>query len=77
MNDKDTQDQDDYGFFHDLEDYDHDTAYRKKDNSYNRNVEKTNDDEYENEKKIYQRINRYAILIGIIINVAVIFAIWR
>jgi len=77
MNDKEIQQDDDYGFFYDLEDYDHDTVYRKKDNSYNRDVEKTNDDEYENEKKIYQRINRYAILIGIVINVAVIFAIWR
>jgi hypothetical protein len=75
MNDKHTQEEDDYGFFYDLEDYDHDTVYRKKDNPYNRDPKKNDDDD--NEKKFYQRINRYAIVIGLVINVVIIFSIWR
>jgi hypothetical protein len=77
MNNKEIQQDDDYGFFYDLEEYDHDAVHRKKDNSHNRNAKKKDDDDCENEKKFYQRINRYVIFIGIVINVVVIFAIWR
>lgn len=77
MNDKHMQQEDDYGFFYDLEDYDYETAYRKKDNPYNIDPKKNDDDDYENEKKFYQRINRYAIIIGFVINVAIIFTIWK
>lgn len=76
MNDKHMQQEDDYGFFYDLEDYDYETAYRKKDNPYNIDPKK-DDDDYENEKKFYQRINRYAIIIGFVINVAIMFTIWK
>ena len=77
MNDTHIQQEDDYGFFYDLEDYDYETAYRKKDNPYNIDPKKKNDNDNEDEKKFYQRINRYAIVIGFVINVAIIFSFWR
>jgi hypothetical protein len=78
MNDIETQ-EDDYGFFYDLEDYDHNKVYHKKDKSYNIQFIKKEDDnyDYESEKKFHQRINRYAIVIGLVINLAIIFVIWR
>ena len=74
MNDK-KQQEDDYGFFYDLEDYDYEKTYNKK-NDPIKYVEKYDPNTNEDLKKAQHRLNGYLIISGALANAAIMYILW-